>query len=112
MTAEGTIQIDLDEYKRIISTCTHVVIYFTAKWCGPCKRIKPVFEAFERESLEKMDDLVYLKIDVDDDQEIANYAKIKSMPTFLFYKQGELAIQMKGANPTELKQCFDDFKRM
>lgn len=112
MSAEGTIRISIDDYKRIISTCTRVVVYFTAKWCGPCKRIKPVFESFERESLEKMDDLVYLKIDVDDDQEIATYAKIRSMPTFLFYKQGELVIQMTGAKPTELQQCFEDFKKM
>lgn len=104
-------KLDLESYRRITSK-GKVVVYFTASWCGPCKKIKPVFQAFEAESLSKMDDIVYLTIDVDACDDIASKMEIKAMPTFLFYINGKPEVKITGANPTELKTCFDEFKSL
>lgn len=98
----------LRDYQRIVSK-GKVVAYFTASWCGPCKRIKPVFQSFERNSLEKMDDVVYLTIDVDEHDDIASAMNIKAMPTFLFYVNGALEVRITGANTKELQDCFSQF---
>ena len=101
-------KLNLESYRRITSK-GKVVVYFTASWCGPCKKIKPVFNGFETESLSKMDDIVYLTIDVDVNDDIAAIMEIKAMPTFLFYINGKPEVKLTGANPIELRNCFAEF---
>jgi thioredoxin 1 len=103
-----TDNISLSDYQRITSK-GKVVAYFTATWCGPCKKIKPVFDGYERDSLAKMDDVVYLKIDVDKHDDISSSVGIKAMPTFLFYVNGSLEVKITGANAKELQECFAQF---
>merc|ERR1712230_83825 len=59
-----------------------VVVDFTATWCGPCQRIAPVFAKLA----EEMPDVVFVKVDVDENDETASACGIQSMPTFQFYK--------------------------
>ena len=66
-----------------------VVIDFYATWCGPCKRTSPVVEELAKEYQGK---IVFYKVDVDKEQELAAVFGIQSVPTFLF-------IPVKG-NPT------------
>jgi thioredoxin len=56
------------------------VLYFTAKWCGPCKKISPYFEKFSSEYPK----IKFYKIDVDENQELAERYQISSIPTFIF----------------------------
>lgn len=62
-----------------------VIIDFFATWCGPCKVISPQFEELSNE----LTDIVFLKIDVDDNEDIAAEYEISSMPTFIFIKNGK-----------------------
>ncbi|CAM9850032.1 unnamed protein product [Scytosiphon promiscuus] len=76
------------------------VLYFTAKWCPPCRRIGP----FLAELSEETPDVAFGKIDIDDNEEAAQMAGIKSIPTFKFFKGGEEVDTMSGADADLLEQ--------
>ena len=63
-----------------------VIVDFFATWCGPCRMLGQVLEEFSKEN----DEITILKVDIDDYQELAMKFGIMSVPTILFYKDGEL----------------------
>lgn len=63
-----------------------VVIDFFATWCGPCKIIAPQFEELSKQH----SSIIFLKVDVDENDEIAATYEVSSMPTFIFIKKGEV----------------------
>merc|ERR1712224_172709 len=65
---------------------------------GPCQMIAPLFA----ELSEKNPDVVFFKVDVDENQETAAACGINCMPTFQFYKNGAKAFEMQGADPNQL----------
>lgn len=65
----------LDE---IIKSEGSKVLYFTATWCPPCKKIAPVFEKLSKE----FEATTFVKIDIDDHRELAEKYRISSVPTF------------------------------
>uniref|UniRef100_A0A6U3R6W8 Thioredoxin n=1 Tax=Ditylum brightwellii TaxID=49249 RepID=A0A6U3R6W8_9STRA len=83
-----------------------VVIDFTASWCGPCQMIAPFFA----EMAEKYPDVTFVKVDVDEADELAAACGISAMPTFQFYKNGSKVSEMKGANKTKLEQTVTELK--
>ncbi|KAG9345826.1 hypothetical protein JZ751_008982 [Albula glossodonta] len=64
-----------------------VVVDFTATWCGPCQSIGPFFKKLSEEP--ENSNVVFLKVDVDDAQDVASACDIKCMPTFHFFKNGK-----------------------
>ena len=72
------------------------LFYFTASWCGPCKRICPLIEKLS-EGLDSSKVEIF-KVDIDDNGELADELKVKSVPTFYLFKQKELLGQCSGAN--------------
>merc|ERR1712128_366360 len=77
-----------------------VVVDFHATWCGPCKMIAPHLEEMSR----TMDDVVFLKVDVDDCEDIAAKYEITAMPTFIFLKSKSKVADLMGANIDKLKE--------
>jgi len=71
-----------------------VVVDFHAVWCGPCKAIAPKIEELEKSRT----DVVFLKVDVDDCEDVAMAHKVSCMPTFLFFKQAAKVAEFSGAN--------------
>ena len=71
-----------------------VLVDFFATWCGPCKMIAPVIEQISEEYAEKA--AVY-KLDVDEAQEIAMKYGIMSIPTLVFFKDGQVEERIRGA---------------
>lgn len=77
-----------------------LVIDFTASWCGPCKKIGPVFEkmAWEYPMVK------FTKCDVDEaDKELIELCEVAAMPTFKFFKAGKQVDEMQGADEAGLK---------
>lgn len=81
-----------------------VVIDFTASWCGPCKMIAPLF----KELSDSIADVVFLKVDVDENPETAAKYSVSAMPTFVFIKQGEVVDRLMGANAGRLRELIEE----
>lgn len=72
-----------------------VVVDFTATWCGPCQRIAPTYAALEQEFRH----VIFIKVDVDENQETARHCSIKAMPTFKVFREGKEAETMQVQYP-------------
>ena len=80
-----------------------VVIDFFATWCGPCKMISPKIEAMAGE----MSNVVFLKVDVDEAEDVAQEYNISAMPTFIFLKNGQKVADLMGANADKLTELVN-----
>ena len=76
-----------------------VVVDFTATWCGPCQRIAPKFVEFAA----KYTDCVFVKVDVDENEETAQACGISAMPTFQCWKGGKKVDELVGASNEKLE---------
>jgi len=83
-----------------------VVIDFFATWCGPCKVIAPQIEDMDG----KMPEVVFLKVDVDENEDAAQEYSISAMPTFIFVKKEAKIADMMGANADKLKAMVEQHK--
>merc|ERR1712217_536173 len=83
-----------------------VVVDFHATWCGPCKLVAPHLEEMSK----TMNDVVFLKVDVDDCEDVAAEYKITAMPTFIYIKNKSKVADLTGANVDKLKQIVASSK--
>ena len=81
-----------------------VVVDFFATWCGPCKRIAPLLDEIASKNTEN---LVILKVDVDEIEELVGEYSIEVMPTFVFKRKGEHLDTLVGSNETKLKELIE-----
>ena len=73
-----------------------VIVDFWATWCGPCRMLSPLLDEVEAEMEDKVE---VVKVNVDDADEIAMRFRIMSIPTLLFFKNGEMVDRSVGAIP-------------
>lgn len=85
----------------VISSDTPTVVDFWAEWCGPCKMIAPILEELADENAGKF---TVRKCDVDNNRETAMKYGIRSIPTLLVFKDGEVAEQIVGVMPKDALQ--------
>ncbi len=82
-----------------------VIVQFHAEWCGPCKALTPLLE----QAAQNNEDISLVKIDVDSDSEIAKQFSIRSIPTVMWYVNGEIKEKHVGTLTND--QVFEGFKQ-
>ena len=88
------------EFEKILSENTLVMVDFFATWCGPCQMFSPIVEQIE----DKYDgDLTVVKVDIDENSDIAEKYTIQSVPTTILFKNGEVVERVSGM--LSLSQC-------
>ncbi len=81
------IEITKDNYEEVVKNNEKkVIIDFWAPWCGPCRAIAPVLQ----EVVEKDDNVVVAKINVDDHEELAAEYQVRNIPTLVYLNKGEI----------------------
>lgn len=83
-----------DLNKVLASDGTPVLVDFSAAWCAPCKALSPVLEKF---ATERKDSLRVVKVDIDEHQALAAKVGIRSVPTLLVVKSGQVLAAKSGA---------------
>ena len=96
-------------YRPSLTHAPPVAVY--ANWCGPCKQIAPVFEALST-SLSKPNLVTFVKINTEGDgsRTIAQAYGVSSLPTFIFFRDGNVSEKVVGADAQRLRGALDKLK--
>jgi thioredoxin 1 len=82
--------------QEVLESDTPVVVDFWAEWCGPCHAVSPILERIVEE---RSGDLKLVKVNIDEEQELARRYGIMSIPAMILFKDGEPAAAAIGAQP-------------
>ncbi|RBP97479.1 thioredoxin [Bifidobacterium aemilianum] len=89
----ATQAVSAQDFEETINKNKLVFVDFWATWCGPCKAFGPVYEKASEEN----PDIVFAKVDIDQNQELATAAEIQAVPTLMIAKEGQIIFKQAGA---------------
>lgn len=93
----GVITLTNSNFDEVIATSTQpVLVDFWATWCGPCKMVSPIVDEIAAE-----EDVTVGKVNVDEEQELAQRFGVMSIPTLLVFEGGKLVNKAVGARPKD-----------
>jgi thioredoxin 1 len=91
----ATVEITKDNFEEVVTKNSMVILDFWASWCGPCKAFAPAFEA----ASEKYPDVVFGKINTEEQQELAGHFQIRSIPNVMLFREQIVLFSQPGAMP-------------
>ena len=86
--------INEQEFDRLIKNENLTIVDFSATWCMPCRMLKPIMERVEQ----KLTDVKFYNIDIDQCEEVSKRYRIFSVPTLLAFKEGKVIDSLVGLN--------------
>ncbi len=89
-----------DGFDKALASGKLMMVDFWATWCGPCQRLGPVIESLAEDFQDE--DVIIGKVDVDDEQALALRYGVESIPTVIFFKNGEEFDRKVGAMPSDI----------
>jgi len=105
----ATIELTKDNFEKTVSDNPIVIVDFWAPWCGPCRGFAPVFE----KASDAHPDVVFAKINSDEQQELAAAFNIRSIPTLMVFREKVILFQQAGALPGQaLEQVLTQAKAL
>jgi thioredoxin len=105
----ATVEITKDTLRDTIEGNDIVIIDFWAPWCGPCKSFAPVYDAVS----EKHSDVVFAKVNTEDEQELAASFQIRSIPTLMIFRDQIAIFSQAGMLPeSALEQVIEKTREL
>ncbi|QJR12341.1 Putative thioredoxin 2 [Usitatibacter rugosus] len=84
-----------ENFEQVVTGSPTVIVDYWAPWCGPCRAFAPTFERVS----ERHPDVVFAKVNTEDEQEIAGHFQIRSIPTLMVFRDNIIIFSQPGALP-------------
>jgi thioredoxin 1 len=91
----AVVELTKENFEQVITSNATVIVDYWAPWCGPCRGFAPVFEKVS----ESHPDVVFAKVNTDEEQEIATHFQIRSIPTLMVFRDQVIVFSQPGALP-------------
>ena len=99
----ATVDVTIDDFEKLINENKFIIVDFWAPWCGPCKSFAPVYE----ELSEKYPDIVFAKVNTEEQQQLAASFNIRSIPTLMIFREQIILFSQAGAlQASQLEQVI------
>jgi thioredoxin 1 len=91
----AVVELTKDNFEEVVTNNEFVIVDFWAPWCGPCRSFAPTYEKVS----EDHPDVVFAKVNTEDEQEIAGHFQIRSIPTLMIFRDKIIIFSEAGALP-------------